>query len=54
MAETFTAADRAPFAERELALRRRAYPRWVEAKRMTQALADRAHGGVRAQASRGG
>ncbi|MGU3662039.1 hypothetical protein [Methylobacterium fujisawaense] len=54
MAETFTAADLAACAERELAQRRRAYPRWVEAKRMTQTLADRAHGGDRAQASRGG
>ncbi|MEE7449370.1 hypothetical protein MRF4_17030 [Methylobacterium radiotolerans] len=41
MAETLTAADLAACAERELAQRRRAYPRWVEAKRMTQALADR-------------
>ncbi|MET3483169.1 hypothetical protein [Methylobacterium sp. 1973] len=39
--ETFTAADLAACAERELAQRRRAYPRWVEVKRMTQALADR-------------
>ncbi|MGU3416937.1 hypothetical protein [Methylobacterium sp. D54C] len=41
MAEPFTTADLAACAERELAQRRRAYPRWVEAKRMTQALADR-------------
>jgi hypothetical protein len=38
MREGFTAAD---CAERELAQRRRAYSRWVKAKRMTQALADR-------------
>jgi hypothetical protein len=37
----FTAADLAFCAERELAQRLRAYPRWVEAKRMTQTLADR-------------
>lgn len=42
MAEpTFTTADLAACAERELAQRLRAYPRWVEARRMTQALADR-------------
>lgn len=41
MSEPFTAADLAACAERELAQRLRAYPRWVEAKRMTQALADR-------------
>jgi len=28
-------------AAREVAMRRRVYPRWVEQKRMTQALADR-------------
>ena len=39
MAEpTFTAADLTDCAERELAQRRRAYPRRVEARRMTQAL----------------
>ena len=27
--------------EREIALRRRVYPRWVQADRMTQAAADR-------------
>ena len=27
-------------AERELALRRRVYPRWIEKKKMTQAKAD--------------
>lgn len=41
MAESFTAADLAACAERELAQRLRAYPRWVEAKRMTQPLANR-------------
>lgn len=42
MAElTFSTADLAECAECELAQRRRAYPRWIEAKRMTQALADR-------------
>ncbi|GJE13649.1 hypothetical protein [Methylobacterium longum] len=42
MAETiFIATDLADCTERELAQRRRAYPRWVKAKRMTQALADR-------------
>jgi hypothetical protein len=38
---TFTAADLAAYAERVLAQRLRAYPRWVAAKLMTQTLADR-------------
>jgi len=38
--ESFTAAELADCAERELTQHRRAYPRWVEAKRMTQSLAD--------------
>ena len=38
---SFTAAELADCAERELAQRRRAYPRWVGAPRMTQQLADR-------------
>jgi signal recognition particle subunit SEC65 len=41
MAESFTAADHADCAEREVHQRQRAYPRWVEAGRMTQQLADR-------------
>ncbi|MEG9524285.1 MAG: hypothetical protein MIL41_00630 [Hyphomicrobiales bacterium] len=41
MAETFTAADLADCAEREVRQRQRAYPRWVENGRMTQQLADR-------------
>lgn len=35
MAETFTAADLNDCAEHEVRQRRRAYPRWVEAGRMT-------------------
>ena len=41
MAESFTAADLADCAEREVRQRQRAYPRWVENGRMTQQLADR-------------
>jgi hypothetical protein len=41
VAETFTAAELADCAEREVRQRQRAYPRWVEAGRMTQQLADR-------------
>jgi hypothetical protein len=36
-----TMADRLACVDRELALRRRVYPRWVAAGRMTQAKADR-------------
>ncbi|MDP4005122.1 hypothetical protein [Methylobacterium sp. NEAU K] len=39
--EGFTAADLADCAEREVRQRQRAYPRWVEAGRMTQQHADR-------------
>lgn len=39
--EDFTAADLADCAEREVRQRQRAYPRWIEAGRMTQHLADR-------------
>jgi signal recognition particle subunit SEC65 len=38
---TFSAAELADCAEREVRQRQRAYPRWVEAGRMTQQLADR-------------
>ena len=38
---TFTAADKAKCAEREVAQRRRVYPRLVESRRMKQAEADR-------------
>lgn len=41
MLETFTTADLADCAEREVRQRQQAYPRWVEAGRMTQQLADR-------------
>lgn len=41
MAETFTAADLADCAEREVRQRQRVYPRLVESSRMTQAMADR-------------
>jgi hypothetical protein len=41
VAETFTAAELAGCAEREVRQRQRAYPRWVEARRMTQQLAGR-------------
>ncbi|MHB2205016.1 hypothetical protein [Methylobacterium sp. CM6257] len=38
--QTFTAADLADCAEREVRQRQRAYPGWIEAGRMTQQLAD--------------
>lgn len=37
----FSTAELADCAEREVRQRQRAYPRWVEAGRMTQQLADR-------------
>ncbi|MPR13233.1 hypothetical protein [Microvirga tunisiensis] len=37
---TFTAEQLAVCAEREVKQRRRAYPHWVEDRRMTQAFAD--------------
>jgi len=37
---TFTNDQKRACIERELKMRRRAYPRWVEAGRMTQAKAD--------------
>lgn len=40
MARIFTAADKLAAVRREIAMRRRVYPRWVEAGRMTQAKAD--------------
>lgn len=36
----FTAAEKLACAERELKLRRRVYPRWIERGQMTQKLAD--------------
>lgn len=39
--ETFTTADLASCAERELRMREAAYPRFVASKKMTQAKADR-------------
>ena len=41
LSEAFTAVELAECAEREVRQRQRAYPRWVEAGRLTQALADR-------------
>lgn len=41
MGEGFTTAELADCAEREVRQRQHAYPRWVEAKRMTQSFADR-------------
>lgn len=37
----FTDADKEACAERELAMRRRVYPRWVSAGKMSRAEADR-------------
>jgi hypothetical protein len=37
----FTAADKQKAAEREAKMRRRVYPRWVDANKMTQETADR-------------
>lgn len=37
---TFTAADLADCAEREVRQRQRVYPRLIESSRMTQAMAD--------------
>lgn len=36
----FTAAEKLAAARRELAMRRRVYPRWVENNRMTQSKAN--------------
>lgn len=36
-----SAEDKLACVEREVKMRRRVYPRWVENKRMTQAQADR-------------
>ncbi len=41
MPETFTDRDKADEAKREVAMRRRVYPRWVQDGRMKQADADR-------------
>ena len=38
---TITLAEQIACVERELAMRRRAYPKWVTAKRMSQESADR-------------
>ena len=40
-ATPITRADKAACLSREIKMRRRAYPRWVDQGRMTQALADR-------------
>lgn len=37
---TFTAQQKQAAAEREVKMRKRVYPRWVEQGRMTQAKAD--------------
>lgn len=37
----FTVADKRACIERELKMRRRVYPRWVEQRRMSQQQADR-------------
>lgn len=39
-APTFSAMEKQACAERELKMRERVYPRWVENGRMTQAKAD--------------
>ena len=36
----FTAADKLSAVRREITMRRRVYPRWVENNRMTQSKAD--------------
>jgi len=41
MPERITVEDKRRSAERELGMRRRVYPRWVEIKKMTQAMSDR-------------
>ena len=41
-------ADQVACVERELAMRRRAYPRWVEAGKMTKAKADAETGAMTA------
>lgn len=38
--QTFTAAQKLRAVERELKFRRGVYPRWVEAKKLTQKFAD--------------
>jgi hypothetical protein len=37
----FTSAEKRECAERELKMRQRVYPRWVQSEKMTQAKADR-------------
>lgn len=41
MDRVFTAKDKLACAEREVGMRKRVYPAWVRAGRMTQADADR-------------
>lgn len=41
MSGRFTAAEKAACAERELKMRERVYPRWVQAGKITPALAAR-------------
>ncbi len=41
MTAAFTPAEKLACVQREIGQRLRAYPRWVEAGRMTQAKADR-------------
>ena len=48
----FTPAELAECARRELAMRRRVYPRWVATKQMTQDKADREIAMMRAIAER--
>jgi hypothetical protein len=38
---TFTAREKRESAERELKMRRRVYPRWIEQGKLTQEKADR-------------
>lgn len=47
-----SAADMVQELEREIALRLRVYPRWVEQKKMTQAKADRQIAMMRAAVER--
>lgn len=48
---TPTAAEKLACAEREAKMRERAYPRWVEAGRMSQSTADREIATMRAIAA---
>lgn len=43
-----TAADKLACVKRELSMRERVYPRWVENKKMTQQQADRETAAMRA------